>query len=105
MPFNAQANILNTHIPPLPNFNIKKDCLYDDDNLYEMGYDEKVKFKRIFDLNKDGNNDNISVRKAIQMWRSSGANNNIIKKIADVLRSNETKGFLNLRELFNSTFF
>ena len=98
MPFNAQAIILNTPIPPLPNFNLKKDCLADDDNLYEMGYDEKVKFKRIFDLNKDGNNDNISARKAIQMWRSSGANDNIIKKIADVLRPNETKGFLNLRE-------
>ena len=32
------------------------------------------------------------------MWGSSGANDNTIKKIADVLRPNETKGFLNLRE-------
>ena len=98
MPFNAQAIILNTPIPPLPNFDLKKDRLADDDNLYEMRYDEKVKFKRIFDLNKDGNNDNISARKAIQMWQSSGANDNTIKKIAEVLRPNETKGFLNLRE-------
>ena len=98
MPFNAQAIILNTPIPPLPSFNLKKDRLAEDDNLYEMRYDEKVKYKRIFDLNKDGNNDNISARKAIQMWQSSGANDNTIKKIAEVLRPNETKGFLNLRE-------
>jgi hypothetical protein len=32
------------------------------------------------------------------MWRSTGANDNIIKKVADILKPNETKGFLNLRE-------
>ena len=35
---------------------------------------------RIFYLNKDGNNDNISDRNAIQMCRNSGANDNTIKK-------------------------
>ena len=49
-------------------------------------------------INKDGNNDNISARKAIQMCISIGANDNIIKKIANILRANEVKGFLNLRE-------
>ena len=98
MPYNAQAIILNRPIPPLPNFNLKKDFLADDDALFEMRDDEKVKYKRFFDINKDGNNDNISARKAIQMWRSTGANDNIIKKIVDILRPNETKGFLNLRE-------
>ena len=63
-----------------------------------MRDDEKVKYKRFFDINKDGNNDNISARKAIQMWRSTGANDALIQKIADILRPNETKGFLNLRE-------
>ena len=98
MPYNAQSIILNRPIPPLPNFNLKKDFLSDDDNLFEMRDDEKVKYKRIFDINKDGNNDNISARKAILMWRSTGANDNIIKRIADILRPNETKGYLNLRE-------
>ena len=32
------------------------------------------------------------------MWRSTGANDALIQKIADILRPNETKGFLNLRE-------
>ena len=98
MPYNAQAIILNKPIPPLPNFNLKKDYLADNDSLFEMREDEKVKYKRVFDINKDGNNDNISARKAIQMWISMGANDNTIKKIADILRPNEVKGFLNLRE-------
>ena len=98
MPYNAQAIILNKPIPPLPNFNLKKDFLADNDSLFELRDDEKVKYKRVFDINKDGNNDNISARKAIQMWISMGANDNTIKKIADILRPNETKGFLNLRE-------
>ena len=63
-----------------------------------MRDDEKAKYKRFFDINKNGNNDNISSRKAIQMRISMGANDNTIKKIADILRPNETKGFLNLRE-------
>ena len=98
MPYNAQAIILNRPIPPLPNFNLKKDYLSDDDALFEMRNDEKVKYKRFFDINKDGNNDNISARKAIQMWRSTGVDDNIIKRIAEILKPNETKGFLNLRE-------
>ena len=98
MPYNAQAIITNRPLPPLPNFNLKKDYLSDDDALFEMRDDEKTKYKRFFDINKDGNNDNISSRKAIQMWRSTGANDNIIKKVADILKPNETKGFLNLRE-------
>jgi hypothetical protein len=98
MPYNSQAIILNSPLPPLPNFNLKKDFLSDDDSVFEMRDDEKVKYKRFFDINKDGNNDNISARKAIQMWRSTGANDNLIKRIADILRPNETKGYLNLRE-------
>ena len=98
MPYNAQSIILNRPIPPLPNFNLKKDYLADDDNLFDMRDDEKVKYKRLFDINKDGNNDNISARKAILMWRSTGASDSIIKRIADILRPNETKGYLNLRE-------
>ena len=98
MPYNAQAIITNNPLPPLPNFNLKKDFLADDDNLFEMRDDEKVKYKRLFDINKDGNNDNISARKAIQMWRSTGTDDNVIKKVADVLKPNENKGFLNLRE-------
>ena len=98
MPFNEQAIILNKPIPPLPNFNLKKDFLVDGDTSFELKDDEKVKYKRIFDINKDGNNDNISAKKAIQMWRSTGVSDNVIQKIADVLKPNETRGFLNLRE-------
>ena len=98
MPFNEQAIILNKPIPPLPNFNLKKDFLADGDTSFELKDDEKVKYKRIFDINKDGNNDNISAKKAIQMWRSTGVSDNVIQKIADVLKPNETRGFLNLRE-------
>ena len=98
MPYNAQSIVLNRPIPPLPNFNLKKDYLPDNDNLFEMRDDEKVKYKRYFDINKDGNNDNISARKAIQMWRSTGVNDIIIRRIAEILKPNETKGFLNLRE-------
>ena len=98
MPFNEQAIILNKPIPPLPNFNLKKDFLADGDTSFELKDDEKIKYKRIFDINKDGNNDNISAKKAIQMWRSTGVSDNVIQKIADVLKPNETRGFLNLRE-------
>ena len=98
MPFNEQAIILNRPIPPLPNFNLKKDFLADGDASFELRDDEKVKYKRIFDINKDGNNDNISAKKAIQMWRSTGVSDNVIQKIADVLKPNEVRGYLNLRE-------
>ena len=70
----------------------------DNDNLFEMRDNEKAKYKRFFDINKDGNNDNISARKALQIWISTGMNDALIQKIADILRHNETKGFLNLRE-------
>ena len=98
LPFNEQAIILNKPIPPLPNFNLKKDFLADGDSAFELRDDEKVKYKRIFDINKDGNNDNISAKKAIQMWRSTGTSDNTIQKIADVLKPNEIRGYLNLRE-------
>ena len=98
MPFNEQAIILNKPLPPLPNFNLKKDFFADGDSSFELKDDEKVKYKRIFDINKDGNYDNISTKKAIQMWRSIGVNDNVIQKVADVLKPNETRGFLNLRE-------
>ena len=98
MPFNEQAIILNKPIPPLPNFNLKKDFLAEGDASFELRDDEKVKYKRIFDINKDGNNDNISAKKAIQMWRSTGVSDNVIQKIADVLKPNEVRGYLNLRE-------
>ena len=98
MPYNEQAIILNKPIPPLPNFNLKKDFLADGDASFELRDDEKVKYKRIFDINKDGNNDNISAKKAIQMWRSTGVSDNVIQKIADVLKPNEIRGYLNLRE-------
>ena len=54
MPYNEQAIILNKPIPPLPNFNLKKDFLADGDASFELRDDEKVKYKRIFDINKDG---------------------------------------------------
>ena len=98
MPYDERAIILNKPIPPLPNFNLKKDYLSDNDYLFEMRDDDKVKYKRYFDINKDGNNDNITARKAIQMWKSTGANDNIIIKIANIMKPNETKGYLNLRE-------
>ena len=98
MPCDERAIILNRPIPPLPNFNLKKDYLSDNDYLFEMRDDDKVKYKRYFDINKDGNNDNITARKAIQMWKSTGANDNIIIKIANIMKPNETKGHLNLRE-------
>ena len=68
-----------------------------------MRDDEKAKYKRFFDINKNGNNDNISARKAIQIWISTGANDALIQKIEDIFRPNETKGFLNLREFQVST--
>ena len=98
MPYNEQAIILNKPIPPLPNFNLKRDFLPDGDSAFELRDDEKVKYKRIFDINKDGNYDNISAKKAIQMWRSTGTSDSTIQKVADVLKPNETKGYLNLRE-------
>ena len=98
MPFNEQAIILNRPLPPLPNFNLKKDFLADGDSSFDLKDEEKVKYKRIFDINKDGNYDNISTKKAIQMWRSIGVSDNVIQKVADILKPNETRGFLNLRE-------
>ena len=98
MPYTSQNIELNRPIPPLPNFNLKKDILSDEDIKYNLTDEEKIKLKRFFDTNKDGNGDNISASKAIQMWRSTGANDDIIKNIAMIMKPMEKKGFLNLRE-------
>ncbi len=44
---------------------MNKDYLADGYNSFELIDDEKVKYKRIFDINKDINNDNIWAKKAI----------------------------------------
>lgn len=111
MPFNAQCIEMNNPIPPLPNFNIKKDeqntqninngnnfNTSNNANIYEISENEKIYLKRFFDENKEQMGDKISARKAIVFWKNNGGSDPNIKTVATILKPLEQKGFLNLRE-------
>ena len=97
-PYTEESVEKNTPIPPLPHFKykIKAD---NESIIYKMSQNDKIKYQRLFDDSKENNyDDNISVTKAIILWKTMNAEDDLIKKIAGLLNPLEHKGFLNLKE-------
>ena len=103
----------NKPIPPLPifssfnnNINNNKVENYNNNNEeeeineseYEIPEANIILYKKYFENNKDSNDNYISTKKAIEMWKRNSIKDFTIKKIANSLIPLERKGFLNLKE-------
>ena len=101
----------NNPIPPLPFFssfnnNNNKDENYNNsdkeeelnESEYEIPEQNIILYKNYFENNKDSNDNYISTKKLIEMWKRNSINDFTIKKIANSLKPLEKKGFLNLKE-------
>jgi len=97
-PYTEESVEKNTPIPPLPYFKYKIKA----DNervIYKMSQNNKIKYKKLFDDSKENiYDDNISVKKALILWKTMDVEDELIKKIAGLLNPLEQKGFLNLKE-------
>jgi hypothetical protein len=52
-PVNAESIRNNYPLPPLPTFDLKKKNVIEDDSFFELNEQEKIKYKRFFDINKN----------------------------------------------------
>ena len=97
-PYNEESVEKNTPLPPLPHFKYK--IAADNERIiYKMSQNNKIKYQKLFDDSKENNFDyNISVTKALILWKTMNAEDDLIKKIAGLLNPLEQKGFLNLKE-------
>ena len=114
-PFSRQEIEMNEPIPPLPIFislnkndrkeennNQNKDNEGEDDDddetLYMIPETNIILYKKYFENNKDSNDNFISTKKAIEIWKRNTTSDFTIKKVANSLKPLEKNGFLNLRE-------
>jgi hypothetical protein len=97
-PVNAESIRNNYPLPPLPTFDLKKKNVIEDDSFFELNEQEKIKYKRFFDINKDSG-DKINLNKTFQMWKSANFNEDTIKKIISLVQPflNDNNN-LNLKE-------
>ena len=97
-PYNEESVEKNTPLPPLPHFKYK--IAADNERImYKISQNNKIKYQKLFDDSKENNFDNnISVTKALILWKTMNAEDDLIKKIAGLLNPLEKKGFLNLKE-------
>ena len=97
-PYTEESVEKNTPIPPLPHFKYK--IKVDNERIiFKMSQNNKIKYQKLFDDSKENKFDNnISVQKAIILWKTMDADDELIKKIIGLLNPLEQKGFLNLKE-------
>ena len=70
----------------------------EDETAYEIPEYNKILYKKYFENNKDSEDNYISTKKAIELWKSNTTSDYTIKKIANSLKPLEKNGFLNLKE-------
>ena len=103
-PYTEEAIEKNSPIPPLPNFKYK----IKGDNekiIYKLSENNKITYKRLFDNNKEKETDEkLPSRKAIIIWKSTNASDELIRKVAAILTPLEQKGHFNLKEFQVGTF-
>ena len=112
-PFSRQEIEMNEPIPPLPIFislnkndrkeennnqNKNNEGEDDDETLYMIPETNIILYKKYFENNKDSNDNFISTKKAIEIWKRNTTSDFTIKKVANSLKPLEKNGFLNLRE-------
>ena len=87
-------NNISVNILPFLNYKINGN---NDKIIYKITENNKNMYKRLFDNNKD-NNDSISARKAITIWKSTNVSDDIIRSVASIITPLKKKGFFNLKE-------
>ena len=80
------------------NFNNEEEEDDDDESAYEIPEYNLNLYKKYFENNKDSQDNYISTKKAIEMWKSNTTSDLTIKKVANSLKPLEKNGFLNLKE-------
>ena len=115
MPYSANNIETNNPIPPLPNFDLNNNNNQNNNNqinnnknnnnnnnlnqnVYNIPEKEKEFLKNIFNNKKDPNMERISAHNTIIMWKKNNTDDNTIKKVADIIKPLEKKGFFNLKE-------
>ena len=97
MPYTEESIEKNTPIPPLPTFKYK--IKMNDRIIYKITENNKQAFRRLFENSKINKTDNeIISRKTIEIWESTNASDDLIRKIASILTPLEKKGHFNLKE-------
>ena len=116
LPFTKKEIENNSPIPPLPSFatfnhnnsiNYNRDNNVDnkfeeenedDEAVYEIPEYNAILYKKFFENNKDSEENYISTKKAIELWKSDTSSDFTIKRVANSLKPLEKSGFLNLKE-------
>ena len=96
-PVNSESIRNNNPLPPLPKFDLKKKNIIEDESLFELNDNDKSKYFRFFNLNKEGSN-KISLMKCFQMWKSTNISKDNIKKIINLCQPFNDNNYLNLKE-------
>ena len=97
MPYKEENIRTNSPIPPLPSFKYK--IKMSNRIIYKISENNKKAYKRLFENSKDNKNDiDIISRKAINIWKSTNASDDFIRKIASIITPLEKKGHFNLKE-------
>ena len=83
MPYKEENIRTNSPIPPLPSFKYK--IKMSNRIIYKISENNKKAYKRLFENSKDNKNDiDIISRKAINIWKSTNASDDFIRKIASI---------------------
>jgi len=114
MPFSEDNIKSNNPIPPLPKFNLNISLNNNFNNnqinknenenidttysIYDLSEKEKITYKNIFDKQKEPNFERLRAHNAILIWKNSNADGQEIRKVANLIKPLENKGFLNLKE-------
>ena len=102
-PFTKREIENNAPIPPLPSFpyfndNEQDNNIDDDESVYEIPEYNINLYKKFFENNKDSNENYISSKRAIELWKSESTSDFTIKRVANSLKPLEKIGYLNLKE-------
>ena len=96
LPYTAESIENNTPVNLLPFLDFKING-NNEKVIYKITENHKNMYKRLFDNNKD-NNDSISAKKAISIWKSTNVSDDIIRNVASIITPLKQKGFFNLKE-------
>ena len=99
LPYNEESLNNNTSPISLPLPTFKYKIKMSNRIIYKLTENNKIAYKRLFDNSKDNKDDiDIIARKAINIWKSTNASDDFIRKIAAIVTPLEKKGHFNLKE-------
>ena len=88
-----KISLINSLVNNNNNFN------YNNQNtLFDISENEKMKYKSLFDNKKEANMERISARNAVIIWKENNIDDQSIKDLSKIIIPLENKGFFNLKE-------